>query len=215
MENRMNIQLVMFDLDGVLVDACEWHYESLNRALIEVGCIPISREDHLTKYNGLPTKIKLEMFGLDKSISKEVWNLKQKYTLEIIRENEKCMEEKIELHSYLKSKGIKIACVTNSIRETAEAMLKATCQWEWIDLLLTNEDVQRNKPYPDCYNLAIEKMGISANNCLCVEDSPKGIQSALDSNAKWLWKVRDTHEVNLKSYRSFIHENTNTDGRRG
>lgn len=211
----MNIQLVMFDLDGVLVDACEWHYESLNRGLIEVGCVPISREDHLSKYNGLPTKIKLEMLGLDKSTSEEVWELKQKYTLEIIRENQKCMEEKIELHSYLKSEGIKIACVTNSIRETAEAMLKATCQWEWIDLLLTNEDVQRNKPYPDCYNLAIEKMGISANNCLCVEDSPKGIQSALDSNAKWLWKVRDTHEVNLESYRSFIDENTDTDGRRG
>ena len=211
----MNIRCVMFDLDGVLVDACDWHYESLNRALVGVGCSPISREDHLTKYNGLPTKVKLDILDLDKVKSEAVWELKQRYTLEIIRENQKCMEEKIELHSYLKSQGIKIACVTNSIRETAEAMLKATCQWDLIDLLLSNEDVQRNKPYPDCYNLAIEKMGISPDHCLCVEDSPKGIQSALDSNAKWLWKVTDTHEVNLESYRSFINENTDTDGRRG
>jgi len=155
------------------------------------------------------------MLGLDRTTSETVWNLKQRYTLDTIEDNRKCMEEKIELHCYLKSQGIKIACVTNSIRETAEAMLNATCQRDWIDLLLTNEDVQRNKPHPDCYNIAIEKMGISPNYCLCVEDSPKGIQSALDSNAKWLWKVKDTHEVNLESYRSFINENIDTNGRRG
>lgn len=209
----MNIKFIMFDLDGVLVDACEWHYESLNRALSVVGCDVITREDHLFKYNGLPTKIKLNMMGLDDLTSKKVWDLKQSYTLQIIKENEKCMEEKIELHRYLKGKGIKLGCVTNSIRQTAESMLKATCQRDWIDILLTNEDVQQNKPHPDCYNMAIKKMKIHPDNCLCVEDSPKGIESALNSDAKWLWKVRNTYEVNIECYRRFIDENFNSDGR--
>lgn len=208
----MNIELIMFDLDGVLVDACEWHYQSLNKSLTEVGISPISREDHELKYNGLPTKIKINMLGLEGTIATKVWDLKQKFTLEIINKNQKCLDDKIELHKYLKSQGIKIACITNSIRETAEAMLKTTCQFDFIDLILTNEDVIKNKPSPDCYNLGIEKMNISPDKCLCVEDSPKGIQAAINSNAKWLWTVKNSLEVNLISYRKFIDENINTNG---
>ena len=54
---------VLFDLDGVLVDACDWHYEALNRALKQVSNYEISREDHTTTYNGLPTKRKLQMLA--------------------------------------------------------------------------------------------------------------------------------------------------------
>ena len=52
------ISVVLFDLDGVLVDATEWHYEALNRALRLFG-FDISRYEHLSAYNGLPTRKKL------------------------------------------------------------------------------------------------------------------------------------------------------------
>ena len=58
------IECILFDLDGVLVDACDWHYEALNSSLISFGFSPITREEHLHKYNGLPTKIKLEMLNI-------------------------------------------------------------------------------------------------------------------------------------------------------
>ena len=47
------VQAILFDLDGVLVDACDWHYLALNEALKGIGVAPISREDHVTTYNGL------------------------------------------------------------------------------------------------------------------------------------------------------------------
>ena len=59
------IECVLFDLDGVLVDACDWHYESLNNALIKFGYNPIERSVHLQKFNGLPTHIKLNMLNID------------------------------------------------------------------------------------------------------------------------------------------------------
>ena len=191
------IEAVLFDLDGVLVDACDWHYEALNSALISSNYNPISRIDHIKKFNGLPTKVKLSILGVPESESKKINDLKQKFTIDIITNKANVMQEKIEIHQYLKSKNIKIGCVTNSIRETTELMLKSTGQFEYMDIIITNEDVKRNKPYPDCYNLAIQKLEIDPQNIMCVEDSEKGIQAATLSLAGHLLVVNNTHDVNI------------------
>jgi beta-phosphoglucomutase len=196
----MNIKCVLFDLDGVLVDACDWHYEALNFALEKELGFQISRQDHLVKYNGLPTSVKLKMLNIDPDVSQKIEALKQSVTLKIIRERSTIMPEKHELHSYLKSKNIKIACVTNSIRITAEEMLKNTGQHQFMDLIVSNEDVKNNKPYPDCYNFAVAKLEVLPENCLCVEDSPKGIKAATDSCVPNLWTVTNTNCVTLKNY---------------
>lgn len=192
-----NLGLVMFDLDGVLVDACEWHYESLNAALKEFDLNEISREDHLSTFNGLPTKVKLSMLGIDEETASKINRMKQDKTLEIIRSTAKPDAEKILMLSQLKREGIKVACVTNSIRKTAVAMLEATGQMPFIDLLVSNEDVQRNKPFPDCYDLAMEKLGVEPHRSLCVEDSPKGFEAAWNCKADYVWKVNGPHEVCL------------------
>lgn len=200
---------VLFDLDGVLVDACDWHYLSLNRALKEVVGFSISREEHITTYNGLPTKVKLEMLGLDEEQSKQAWKLKQDYTLDTIRENGTIYEEKIELFEYLKDIGTKIVCVTNSIQMTTFEMLKTTGQFDYFDMIVTNEDVENNKPHPDCYNLAVKNLDIEPNKCIIVEDSPKGMQAAKSSvvpNSN-IWNVENCTEVTLENYRRFKNEN--------
>src|SRR5207237_9499152 len=89
--NRMKqISVIIFDLDGVLVDATEWHYEALNRALAHFG-YTIPRYDHLTSYNGLPTQKKLEMLSVEKGLPRAlhsfVWKLKQKDTTEEVSVN--------------------------------------------------------------------------------------------------------------------------------
>jgi HAD superfamily hydrolase (TIGR01509 family) len=198
------IQAVLFDLDGVLVDACDWHYEALNRALKEFGYPAISRGDHVKKYNGLPTKVKLRLLGIDSATAEKINHAKQQHTLETIREKATPMREKIELHAFLMSRGIKIACVTNSIRETASKMLECTGQMEYISLLVTNEDVANNKPSPDCYNLAIERLGIDKRFSVCVEDSPKGIEAAKASGIRNLWCVPGTEEVNKRNFCAFM-----------
>ena len=202
-----NIDAVLFDLDGVLVDACEWHYESLNKALKDSGYDIINRESHISTYNGLPTKIKLKMLGLSNNMIEYINLQKQKYTLEIITNTAKTMPEKVELHRYLQSKNIKIGCVTNSIKETTEHMLRSTGQFEYIDIIVTNEDVNNNKPYPDCYNFAIDKLKANPKNVLCVEDSEIGIQAAKASIAHHLFVVRDTYDVNINTIKKEVENN--------
>jgi len=203
---------VLFDLDGVLVDACDWHYEALNKALQDVVGIEISIQDHLIKYNGLPTKVKLKAMGINETEAQKIWRLKQDLTIETIKENATIAEEKINLHSFLKENDIGVCCVTNSIRETAELMLKSTGQFEFMDLIITNEDVKNNKPSPDCYNLAVENLNIDPEKTIIVEDSPKGIQAGASSKINYIWKVANSKEVTLENYRRFVNENFNTDG---
>jgi HAD superfamily hydrolase (TIGR01509 family) len=188
---------ILFDLDGVLVDACDWHYEALNLALMHFQKDPIPRDLHLTLYNGLPTHVKLEMMGISETEAKEINRLKQVYTLTTIRSKATNVPEKVTLHTYLKSHDYKIACVTNSIKETATEMLKATGQFDFMDLLITNEDVKNNKPSPDCYNLAIKKLNADPTKTIIVEDSVKGMQAAKASNATTCIRVKDPSQVTI------------------
>lgn len=203
-KTKITLQAIFFDLDGVLVDACDWHYEALNVALVDMGYPAIDHQSHVSTYNGLPTRVKLRMLGVPDEIADQINKQKQKYTLDTIRNSAKIMPEKIELHEYLKSKEIKIACVTNSVEETAREMLVSTGQMPYIDLLVSNEMVEQNKPHPDCYNYAIKTLGVDSQQCICVEDSPKGIQAAAASRAGHMWVVSNTTKVNKKNYINFV-----------
>ena len=79
------IKLIVFDLDGVLVDAKELHYQALNRALEKIDKkYIIHREEHLSTYDGLPTRKKLQLLTKNKGLPKDfydaVWTLKQEAT---------------------------------------------------------------------------------------------------------------------------------------
>ena len=62
--------------------------------------------------------------------------------------------EKIKLFMSLYFQNITSVCVTNSIRKTGTVMLEQTGQLDMIDFIVANEDVENNKPHPDCYNFA-------------------------------------------------------------
>lgn len=197
------IKAILFDLDGVLVDACDWHYHSLNDALEYYKGFKISYEDHINKYNGLTTKVKLSLLKIPNDEKEKIWRMKQDRTLENIKLYGSIDKYKIRMLTKLKEEGYKLVCVTNSIRETATHMLESTGQLMLFDFIITNEDVENNKPHPDCYLLAIDKLGLNKEECLIVEDSPKGKLAAYASGAKVL-EVVDTYDVTLNNIRRLL-----------
>lgn len=194
------IKLVIFDMDGVLVDACEWHRIALNKALKEVCNYEISLEEHFSIFNGIPTRKKLDILNkrgiipIEKNLAIE--NIKQEKTIQIINLDAKQRQEKIELLNFLKSKNIKIACYTNSIRKTTELMLEKTGILNFFDLILTNQDVKNPKPDPEGYNLCIQKFNLVPEECIIIEDSPKGLEAAYGTKAKVI-KVNNADEVEI------------------
>jgi beta-phosphoglucomutase len=198
---------VLFDLDGVLVDACHWHYEALNRALKEVANYIISEEDHFATYNGLPTLTKLKILEDKHIIRKDdfykISELKQAYTILVIEEF--CAESlpKIIMMEHLKSEGYKLGCVTNSIRKTAKLMLKNSGIIRYLDVILSNEDSTFNKPHPEPYIKALVTLNSLPENSVIVEDSPKGLEAARLTGCKVI-QVKNATEVTKDLFRGKI-----------
>tara|TARA_Y100000296_G_scaffold81447_1_gene108629 strand:+ start:3210 stop:3821 length:612 start_codon:yes stop_codon:yes gene_type:complete len=200
-------KLIIFDLDGVLVDACEWHRVALNEALKEVCNYEISLEEHYSTFNGTPTKVKLqkltEMGILAPGQHQEVYNRKQELTVETIRKNAAHRKEKVDMIEELKQNGYSIACYTNSIRNTAILMLQKTGVLEHLDYLLTNQDVKKNKPDPEGYLFLVKKFNVQKNDVIIVEDSPKGRAAARASGCNVI-EVENPDEVNIELFREYL-----------
>lgn len=183
MENR----LVIFDLDGVLLDSRGIHYEALNRALLDINpTYVISWDEHLSKYDGLPTTKKLQMLteqkGLPPALYDSVWRSKQRYTVELygnIDQNEQLMF----FCELLKMNGIQIAVASNSIRETTKIALLRLGIMEYVQYVVTNEDVKHPKPFPEMYWKAMIALRANPNKTVIIEDSHIGRTAALASKA--------------------------------
>lgn len=197
------ISVILFDLDGVLVDACDWHYHSLNDALEYYCKIKITYKEHIEKFNGLPTATKLNILQIEENLQQKIWKMKQKKTLKNIMKYGQIDPYKVRMLKRLKNDGFKLGCVTNSIRKTAFEMLKITGQYEFFDHVITNEDVLNNKPKPDCYLLAFNKFEVNKDEVIIVEDSPKGKEAAHASGAQVL-EVLDIYGVTYDYIRSKI-----------
>ena len=195
----MAIEAVVFDMDGVLIDAKDWHYEALNDALGLFG-YNISRADHLSTFDGLPTRRKLEMLtqerGLPKGLHGFINDLKQQYTVDQVFL--KC--KPLFVHEYalssLKARGYKLALASNSIRSTVELMMKKSSLDVYFDEMLSAEDVKQGKPAPDIYLHAAEVLGVAPANCLVVEDNTNGIRAAEAAGCQLL-VVQSVHDVQL------------------
>jgi HAD superfamily hydrolase (TIGR01509 family) len=194
------IKAILYDLDGVLVDATEWHYESLNIALKEIAGFIIERSEHISTFNGIPTKKKMEILNeqnrLSVTLFQDVWDMKQEKTKEVIEKYASIDQNKIRLHE--NTKHLKRACITNSIRETAKLMLEKTGQLEYMDFVISNEDIKNPKPSPEGYDKAIRKLKLQPNECMVVEDSPKGIEAGNLSKAN-VYEVNGYYEVTLEN----------------
>lgn len=180
------VSCVLFDLDGVLVDATEWHYVALNRALGLFG-FDITRYEHLSDYNGLPTRKKLQMLSIEKGLPAALHGtlgrLKQLYTRDEILTKCRPVFEKEYMLSRLRSEGYRLAVCSNSIRESLQMMVRQSGLESYLEFLVSNEDVSRPKPDPEIYAAAIDRMGVTPSETLIVEDSPHGLEAARRSGA--------------------------------
>ena len=196
-------KLIIFDLDGVLVEAKEIHFDSLNLALKDIDeKFVISWEDHLRTYDGLKTYDKLNLLSkykglpLDKTIFDKIFNKKQDYTLNAL--SNLCRNLKfISLFEQLKLNGYIIACCSNSVEKTVILSLTNLGIINYFDLILSNESVKYSKPHPEIYWKAMSYFGALPSETLIVEDSPTGLTAAFKSGAKVL-RVQNTNDFDFE-----------------
>jgi len=207
------VKLIIFDLDGVLVDARELHYEALNRALATFSEeYVISREEHLSTYDGLPTKKKLAALTKNKNLPQknhnEVWEKKQSFTHKIIDEEMSYDERLRAILRRLRSEGYIICVASNSIRASVKMMLLRKGLMEFIDFFYSNQDVKNPKPSTEMYLKCMIKAGVDPKDCVIIEDSHIGRKAAEKSGA-YLCAVKNTDDVTYEIIKKTIMKANN------
>ena len=201
------IKLIIFDLDGVLVDAKEIHYEALNKALSNVDeKYVINREEHISTYDGNTSVTKLSLLSKNKGLPYElhdtIWEDKQNITIKMIDELEKD-ERLIKVLKQLKDEGYILACATNSIRDSAKLQLIRRGFLEHLDFMYSNQDVVNPKPYSEIYLRCIIKAGVNTKETIILEDSELGRKGARETGSDVL-EIRDSADVTYVKIRKFI-----------
>lgn len=203
------IKLIIFDLDGVLVKTKEIHYNALNQSLKEIGeKYVITEAEHISIYDGLKTNQKLELLtknkGLHSSTHDSIWNRKQELTIEYISKLQPDLD-KIQLLKELRNRGYKLAVASNSIRRSVLVILAKIGVIEYMDLIISNEDVKNSKPHPEMYWKTMSMMGVLPEETLIVEDSPHGLLAASRSRASVL-RVDSPNDLTLEKITKKINE---------
>lgn len=203
MENR----LVVFDLDGVLVDSKDIHFDALNIALegVQPGTM-ISKAEHHSKFDGLDTKTKLailvESGRLLEEKVEQVWRAKQDVTAQLMSELP-TNPEIPDVFKLLKGAGFITAVASNSIRRTLDSEIERLGISHLVDFSLSNEDVNMPKPHPEIYWKAMTVAGKYPRETLILEDSNVGRRAAQLSGAK-LVPIDNPAGVNLAMAREMI-----------
>jgi beta-phosphoglucomutase-like phosphatase (HAD superfamily)/dTDP-glucose pyrophosphorylase len=180
-------KLIVFDLDGVLVDSKTIHFDALNDALRALNPnYVITNDEQENIYEGLPTKAKLTLLNKYKGLPEErfdsVWRLKQDITSMMFL-NIPEDKELVRLLTIIKDNKINIAVASNSISKTVFDCLEGLGIIDLVDHVVSNEDVKHPKPHPEMYWKAMSHFGVIADETVIFEDSLVGKLAARDSKA--------------------------------
>ena len=175
------LQAVIFDMDGVLVDSEPWHYEIECKLFEELG-LDVPEEVHLT-YVGtdadhLYSDLK-RRYNLSMSVPELIeWD--SKYRVEIFREMNNIQPNPglVDLLKEIRSCGLKIGLATSSIYELVKIILEKCGINSYFESIVTTDLAGKSKPAPDVYLMAARNIGVAPENCMVIEDSTNGIKAA-------------------------------------
>ncbi len=209
---------VIFDFDGTLVDS-EWAYALTDTKLIKaLGGKPTDIEHLDFMGHGVKTnisKIRKALGITDRSVE-ELIQLNDDIYMDIAKEEVEVFPTMFKLLKELHKKNIPMAVATGSSESVIGTIASTTGIDHYIETLYSSESCQTNKPDPDKYLLAAEKLGVKPEDCLVLEDSQTGVSSAYRAgmNVIWLDNVGNKNRTLQKQiYKYYPNGHTDLDYR--
>lgn len=182
----MAIKAILYDHDGTLVDSEVIHFGIWQKVLEAVEpAVKLDIGDYQTYLAGIPTPANAaflkKRFALEISAI-ELTVLKERATQEYLSSD--CfplLPGVLQSFAIFSELGLSLAVVTGAGREAVTRSLQGHRLNSMFQLVISADDVNRSKPAPDCYLLALQKLGLSAQECIAIEDTEHGAKAARDA----------------------------------
>lgn len=214
-DKNHKLRAVLFDVDGTLADTerdghrpafnlafkefeLDWHWdiECYGELLFVTGGKERIRyfiENYKPEY--------LERDKLDSWIA-DLHKTKTKYFVSLLQQGKIPLRPGVaRLIHQLREEGVRIAIATTTTPENVTALLTATLGKDspsWFDVIGAGDIVAKKKPAPDIYCWVLEQLGLTAQQCIAIEDSENGLNSALAANIPTIITINSyTHHQNF------------------
>lgn len=187
----------LFDLDGVIVDSAEFHKRAW-LAYMESKGVDFSEDDFKKTFGKTNEDILKSYFpSASEDELRRMSMDKEELYRKLAKGKIKAIEGSVELLKLIKDKNFKTALVSSTPRENIDFLFEELGLGEFFDVVVSGTDVRRGKPDPECYLLAIYKLGVKAYKTYVVEDSEHGLEAGKRAGAKCVG-ITTTHK-DLKS----------------
>jgi beta-phosphoglucomutase len=173
------IRGVLFDLDGVIADTPHYHFLAWKHMFEQAGGTISERTVLLNEGRKsrdiLPILMQESGVHIPEDKQEEFIEEKRSY----YRKNAQisCFPKAFEVIHMLKHRGFKVALVTGSALKNMRYALNGE-QQSYFDLILTGDEVNQAKPYPESYLIAAQRLELKPGECVVVENAPLGIEAA-------------------------------------
>lgn len=171
-------KFILFDHDGVLVDTEQWYYRAGERALADIGFAQDRMQYLHDMPHGQATWAQARRAGVDEATIGRQRDVRDRYYQEYLR------TESIEIPGVFEaltvlSKHVRMAIVTTAKRADFELIHEKRQLTQFMEFVLVREDYARAKPHPEPYLTALDRFGAARGAALVVEDSARGLRSAV------------------------------------
>lgn len=169
---------ILFDHDGVLVDTEFWYFQAGARALAEIGVI-LDKDQYLSDMGrGLGTWAQAKAAGVDEQTIGRQRAVRDAYYQEYLRTESIEIEGVVDTLAEL-SKFARMAIVTTAKRADFDIIHEKRRISQFMEFVLAREDYALAKPHPEPYLTGLDRLGASREETLVVEDSARGLRSAV------------------------------------
>ena len=178
------IEAVLFDMDGVIFDTESIYLDIWTKVFQSYGYI-MTKDVYISVMGrGRKNVIKtfVDLYGQDLPII-QMYKDKDEELMQVIDKGQVPMKVGVkEILTFLKENGYKVALATSAKRERAIKQLKMANIKELFDCIVCGDEVINAKPNPEIFLKAAEELSVKPENCIVIEDSPAGIESAYNAN---------------------------------
>ncbi|KQY64518.1 MULTISPECIES: HAD family hydrolase [unclassified Nocardioides] len=169
---------ILFDHDGVLVDTEFWYYKAGERALADIG-FTLDKEEYLRGMgNAIGTWAQARAAGIDEQTLDRQREVRDHYYQEHLQTEAIEIEGVVDALAEL-SKYVRMGIVTTAKRVDFEIIHKKRHIRQFMDFVLVREDYNLAKPHPEPYLTGLRRFGAGKEEALVVEDSSRGLNSAV------------------------------------